>query len=366
MACTGRLLINPSHQIVLLRGSIKIATLFGIPVLLHWSFVLLAIFGFYQAKVKGLSWWEGGWWAAFLFCVFGSILLHEFGHALMARRFGVGTREILLLPLGGLARLESHPEKPMQELLIALAGPLVNVGIAVVLFPCFWWMTKPALASRPLPSLENLDDDFFLFLPLLLFLNLLLALFNMLPAFPMDGGHLLRALLSMKTDRLTATRTAVGAGLTLAAGFILYGLASARFSYLLPGVFIALTAIREYRRIKSETRPATINDAFLRQHYPLSPRLTIREVQAVAGKTGQRGFLVFDEKGNLTGTLHLDAINSHPEGLVKSHLDKNLCLLSTQTTLEEATQQMKENNCTVAAVLENGNPVGVYWKEWEG
>ena len=169
--------------------------------------------------------------------IFLCILLHEYGHALTARKFGVTTKDIVLLPIGGMARLNKMPEKPAHEFLVALAGPMVNILIAVFLFPFFWFITKPQLAAYPLSAPENLDDDFFLFIPLIIFINVLLALFNLIPAFPMDGGRMLRALLSLKTSRLKATKVAVAIGIVIAIGLGFYGAISGRWFYVLIAFF---------------------------------------------------------------------------------------------------------------------------------
>ena len=142
-------------------------------------------------------------------------MLHEYGHALTARRFGIGTRSITLLPIGGLALLESMPRDPRQEILVALAGPAVNLAIAAVLYSCSPPPAAPARSSAldPAGSL----------LPTLFAANLMLALFNLLPAFPMDGGRVLRAALAMRMDRVRATRLAARIGQVLAVGLGVLG-----------------------------------------------------------------------------------------------------------------------------------------------
>jgi Zn-dependent protease len=347
-----------------LKGSIKIAKLFGVPVLLHWSFLVLIAVGGYYGQMLDLEVHEIGWWALFGASVFVCIILHEFGHALTARKFGVKTKDIVLFPIGGMARLNRLPDKPFQEFVVALAGPFVNILIAFVLFPFFWFYTRPALVTHAVPDPDNIDDNYFFFLPLLLFLNLLLALFNLIPAFPMDGGRILRALLTIKLGRLNATKIAVALGHVIAVGLILYGMWSGRFSYLPIGLFIAYTAMAEYRWINTENLLSShkVKEVFRRDHHPLTPNDEIQEVQEVFEKTGQRGFLVFDENGCLLGTFDYDEIAMKKNGQmedVNSFYRKDFGKISLNATLKEANQLAQEKGWEVLAVMDEGELVGV-------
>ncbi|MFM8360755.1 MAG: site-2 protease family protein [Verrucomicrobiota bacterium] len=200
-----------------MRWSLPLGRWFGIEVRLHLTFLLLLAF------VGGTSWVESGEVGraarsvAFYVVLFGCVLLHEFGHALAARRYGIRTRDITLLPIGGVARLESTGETPGQELVIALAGPLVNVIIAggLALGGMTGALRWPELAAQAFEG--SLPGQ-------VLAANLFLAVFNLLPAFPMDGGRVLRALLSMRIPAVRATRIAAGVGQVLAAALALAGL----------------------------------------------------------------------------------------------------------------------------------------------
>jgi Zn-dependent protease len=195
--------------------SVRLGTLFGIPVYLHWTFLLLLGFvAFSQAIVSG-SFSAGLGGVVFVSAIFGCVVLHEFGHALTARRFGIRTRDVTLLPIGGVARLERMPEDPRQEFWVALAGPVVNVAIAGML--ALWLlltglepgglsMTGGSLAAR------------------LMSVNLALVAFNILPAFPMDGGRVLRALLAQRTGYVEATDLAAKIGRGMAVLFGIVGL----------------------------------------------------------------------------------------------------------------------------------------------
>ena len=201
-----------------MRWSIRLGRVFGIPVNLHLTFLLLlGLIGANQIVQTGtLSAAFGA--VGFIVAIFTCVALHEFGHALAARRFGIRTRDVTLLPFGGLARLERMPRDPVQELWIALAGPAVNVAIAGILGFALV-MTGAGQLMLGTPSLFG--GTFF---ARLLVVNVILALFNLLPAFPMDGGRVLRALLAMRFSYVRATGIAATVGKGMALLFGLLGL----------------------------------------------------------------------------------------------------------------------------------------------
>ncbi|MDX1388001.1 MAG: site-2 protease family protein [Acidobacteriota bacterium] len=198
-----------------MRWSVRLGSLFGIPIYLHMTFLLLlGGLGILQLIQGGLA--AALFTTTLVVAVFGSVLLHEFGHALTARHYGIGTRDVTLLPIGGLARLDRLPTNPRHELWIALAGPAVNVAIAGVL--AIW--------------IALFGGAFF---AQLMMINLALAAFNLLPAFPMDGGRVLRALLAQRMGRVPATDIAATIGKGLA---IVFGIVGLFFNPML--VFIAI------------------------------------------------------------------------------------------------------------------------------
>jgi Zn-dependent protease/CBS domain-containing protein len=210
-----------------MRWSLRIGQVAGIAIFVHISFLLLPLWiGFTHYSVRQ-SWIDAGSGVLFLLILFAIVVLHELGHALTARRFGIQTRDITLLPIGGVARLERLPEDPKQELLVALAGPAVNVGLALLLFALVG-------ASAELSSLAHIGIPGDEFLVTLLWLNVALAVFNLIPAFPMDGGRVLRAILALRMSYVRATNLAAGVGQTLAFGFAFVGLSSIFFGHLGP------------------------------------------------------------------------------------------------------------------------------------
>ena len=199
------------------RWSLKIASPLGIGVYVHASFLLIVAwvaFGRMQAGGGAGAVLES---VLFLLALFGCVLLHELGHAVAAARYGIRTRDIILLPIGGLARLERMPTDPRQELVVAIAGPLVNVAIAAILWV---WLS---LTGTLVPA-DQVGLTVGPFFERLLVVNLGLVVFNLLPAFPMDGGRVLRSVLAMRVGPLKATRIAATIGKAMAGLFALVGI----------------------------------------------------------------------------------------------------------------------------------------------
>ncbi|MEQ9408158.1 MAG: site-2 protease family protein [Fuerstiella sp.] len=198
-----------------MNKSYRIGTAAGIPLFLHWSFLLIPAYILFSGLAMGRP--PFGMLADSLLVtvIFTCVVLHELGHALAARRFGVRTKDIVLMPIGGVARLERMPKRPVEELLVALAGPAVNVVIAAILLA----ITVPVIGVDGLLNPSSLAANL---AGRTILVNLAMIVFNMLPAFPLDGGRVLRSLLAMNMDHLKATRIAAKAGQTMA---VLLGLA---------------------------------------------------------------------------------------------------------------------------------------------
>lgn len=287
--------------------SFSIGRLFGSEIRIHLTFFLLLIW------IGTAAFADGGWPAAientaFILVLFGCVVAHEFGHALMARRYGIATPDITLLPIGGLARLEKMPEDPKQEIAVALAGPAVNIVI---------WGVLTVILGAPirveqLISLETASEGFQLaeFLGRVALVNLFLAVFNMLPAFPMDGGRVLRATLSLFMDRVRATRTAASAGQTVAFVLAILGLMSGNIMLILVAFFVFVAAGYESQDVAMHamTRKLLARDAMITHFETLRPTDTL----AIAGdaliRTTQHEFPVVDDAGQLAGFLTRQAL----------------------------------------------------------
>lgn len=250
-----------------MRWTIGLGTLFGIPIRVHLSFLaLLGYFLFAGFSVLGLL---GAIWAGcLLVSLFALVVMHELAHALVARRLGVGVRDILLLPIGGVARLERMPRSPGDEILIALAGPLSNFALAILLAPLVWLVHHQA--SQGSLSWQGV----WVYVRQIFLLNLALGTFNLAPAFPMDGGRVLRALLARKLGYFRATLIAAKVGRVLALSVMLGGLVFGHYWLACVALFVLLAGHRE----------ETITRAVLQHHIervrPPGPAEPDRDIEA--------------------------------------------------------------------------------------
>lgn len=295
-----------------MRGAFRIARFFEIPVRLHWSFFLLLGYVAYTSRQQGDSWTDTGLSFLFVLSIFCCVVLHEFGHALMARRYGVDTKDIILSPIGGIARLYRFPEKPGQELMVAIAGPLVNVAIASVLGSLSWWTSPRELhqlfllfTGGDLPPGAEASSFLPYFIPALFLLNIALALFNLLPAFPMDGGRVLRALLALRFSRLKATRIASRIGQVMALLLAGFGVMEGNIVTVLIGGFVFFMAYQEYRHARMEhlLRSGKVEDIMQPSCTKVLLSDRIEQVWERAQQSPEKDFLVFQEDGVWVGVL---------------------------------------------------------------
>jgi Zn-dependent protease len=278
-----------------------VAQAFGIPIRVHFTFVLILLYFAYQAAALG-----GHVLATLVFvlAVFGCVVLHELGHALMARAFGVGTREIVLYPIGGVARLDSIPTG-VPELLIALAGPVVNLVIAPLCLASMVLLGLP-FAVENLGLVRSHGDV----LPNLLVANLVLFAFNLIPAFPMDGGRVLRALLSLwvADDRATAIAAAVGQAMAVALGAL--GLLAWQPMLLFVALFVFLGAGQEasFFRRRAVVLGRSAREAMVVRFETLAPHDSLAHAAERLLATHQQDFPVVDAWLRIAGILTRTAL----------------------------------------------------------
>ena len=247
----------------------------GIKVQVHWSFPLLILWVVFSSMAEGMDTTATLRQVLYILVLFCCVVLHEFGHALTALHFGIRTRNITLLPIGGVARLERMPEKPAQELFVAIAGPAVNVVIMLLIGLPMLLLDAPlfvqAGADGPLEPAS---------LAAIVFIgNLGLAVFNLIPAFPMDGGRVVRALLAFRLGRVKATRLAVGLGRFIAFGFILLAIWQRQPMLGLIGLFVILGAGAERRLVEMQgaLRAATVRDVMRTRFWTLPHDRTVQQ-----------------------------------------------------------------------------------------
>lgn len=297
-------------------GTVGVVRLFGVPVRLHFTFVLLLVFLIFIG-IGGKQ--TGAATAVYIVALFASVLLHEIGHVLVARWYGIRTREIVMYPIGGVSRLESQP-KARQELLISTAGPLVNLLIAITLLATERNFL-PIEALR-IPTDANLIERIALG-------NLLLGLFNLLPAFPMDGGRILRSVIALWKPEDEATQIAGSTGQFLAVAMGLFGLLSGNFMLIFVALFVYLGAQQEVAaaRGRSLTSGFPVRAAMITDFRTLSHGNTIREAGDLLLSTSQQDFPVMhgDEViGLLTRSALVRAmLREGPEAYVAGAMDRN-------------------------------------------
>ena len=343
-----------------MKGSLKIGVIAGIGIYLHWTFAILIVWIFTGSLVRGGTVGQATFGVFFIMALFGCVLLHELGHALTAKRYGVKTRDITLLPIGGLARLERIPENPIHEFWVAIAGPAVNVVIAVVL-------SIPLLAKHDLGTILTREFASSSVLFQLLYVNLLLVGFNLLPAFPMDGGRVLRALLAMKLSRTRATNIAARVGQFMAIGFALLGLFSNPMNpfLILIALFVFIGAQTEAELVETTSmlQGLKVRDAMMTRYRTLQPSdsLQVAINELLAGS--QEDFPIFSD-GQVQGVLQrkdlMRALADHRRNLSVGDLATRECnAVNANDALERVLERMRQENCPVVPVLENGQLAGL-------
>lgn len=221
-------------------ATLKLGTAFGIDVLLHWSFFLLPLLVGWFAWVNGHSISQTAVWTVLLIVVLGSVLLHELGHALTAKKLGIPIIDIVLTPICGLARLERSPAGPWEEVRVAVAGPMVNLVVAMVL-GLILWSQQGAFSFDPAVISSSIVLTLF-------WINLCLFAINLLPIFPMDGGRILRALLALVLDNAKATTLAARLGQLLSISVIILGFYARFYPLVVVGAVLILMAEQEIRQ----------------------------------------------------------------------------------------------------------------------
>lgn len=280
--------------------SLKVGSVAGIRIQVHWTFALIIAWVLLASVASGGSFLAAVSSVGFVLVLFGCVVLHELGHAMAARYFGIATRDITLLPIGGVARLERMPRKPTQELVVALAGPAVNVVIAAILLA----ILLPTVGLNGLAAVPMQSGGF---LQQLLVVNVILVVFNMLPAFPLDGGRVLRALLAMVLGFGRATRVAAGIGQVCAVGLGFLGLMNPFLFFI--AVFIFFGATAEARQVAFSDRFAgyQVRDGMIRTFRAVPADASIRDLAEQLLDGPQRDYPVV-RGGELVGMLGRDQL----------------------------------------------------------
>jgi len=349
-----------------MKWSWKLGEVAGIGIFVHWTFPLIIAWVIFQGVGNGETAAELARGVALVLAIFACVVLHELGHALTAKRFGVRTRDITLLPIGGVARLERIPEDPVQEFWIAIAGPAVNVAIAAVLFVVLIALGGAAVAGFDIA----LKPGEFLFN--LLLINVFLVVFNLLPAFPMDGGRVLRAAIAhFSGDYVRATQIAANVGQMMAIAFGIVGL------FGIPGVmesspflifialFVYLGAQEEAHMVqmRSLVRGVPVREAMMTRIRALSPDDPLWTAVDELRAGGQQDFPVVDN-GRVVGMLARQAViktlhEGDHDSRVRDMMQADCGTVEDGEMLDKTFMRMRAGGCSSLPVVHDGRLVGL-------
>ena len=293
--------------------------------------------------------------------IFAVIVVHELGHALVARRYGIKTRDIMLLPIGGIANLERMPEKPKQEVAVALVGPLINLALAGIL----WVGIAIAGGTTRLAEATTIGGAI---ATQLFWINIGLAAFNLLPAFPMDGGRALRGLLSIYMGHERATNVAAVLGKVFAVGFAIFGLFSNPLLLLI--AFVVWAGASQERRLvqlKSAISGVPVSAAMLRRVEAVAPDQPLEDAAALLLSGGLNQLPVI-EHGKPVGVITRSDVatalaHAGPEATVANAPQHTVVTVSPAESLDIVLEKLREEPDSVALVVDDGEPVGVLTPE---
>ncbi|HET6594976.1 MAG TPA: site-2 protease family protein [Anaerolineales bacterium] len=344
-----------------MRWQWKLGTFAGIDVFVHATFLLLIGW-------IGYSYWlqygtvakviEG---ILFILALFLCVVLHEYGHALTARKYGIKTRDITLYPIGGVARLERMPDQPIEELWVAIMGPAVNVVIAALLF-LYLYVTQGPISMTDLAVASGS------FLARLMVVNITLVLFNLIPAFPMDGGRVLRALLAMRMDYVRATQIAANIGQGLAFLLGLVGLLTNPF-LLFIAFFVWIGASQEASMVqmRNSISGIPVTHAMQTQFETLAPSDHLDRVVKLILAGSQQDFPVVED-GQFVGVLTRDdfikALSQQGQNIpVADVIRRNVPTVDSHEMVEMALMRLQESGAKTLPVMHRGRFVGLVTSE---
>lgn len=351
-----------------MNSSIRLFTVRGIDIRVHITFPLILVFAILQFGVFAGQGINGAIFGVIvILLLFTIVVLHELGHSIAAQHYGVPVNQIVLLPIGGVAQLQRIPENPMQEFVIAIAGPLVNVVIAIllylvhILFGIGGVSTNDAMGLLIGVGRGNLDAVFnYVFAT-----NLFLAVFNLIPAFPLDGGRVLRALLATRLDYGRATSIAVNIGQTLAGIAGVWGFLNGDFFLILIAIFVYMGAGQEGQQVqlRHTLGSLTVDRAYSRQARTLNSQSTLEDAVNLTLTTFQSEFPVIDGDqlvGLLTYQRLVQALNLRsPETVVRDVMLTGVTPVTPKDSMFDVQQQMAAQRLDAVPVVENGRFVGL-------
>ncbi len=338
--------------------SLKLLSVRGIEIKVHATFVLILIWAaYFWGDRAGFGMRGAVFGVIAILLLFVCVVLHELGHSFVALHYGIGVRDIVLLPIGGVASLEQIPDKPRQEFNIAIAGPLVNVAIAAVLIVAGVILDAAAILSPDAIDDQVRQTGASNMLTYITTANIYLAVFNLIPAFPMDGGRVLRALLAMRIDYRRATEIAVGVGQAMAfllgfAGFML-----GNFFLILIAVFVWFGASQEGQAVavRSVLGRARVGEAMIRAPRTLAPTDPLTRAAELTLNTSQSDFPVVDENGHVVGLLTSEdvirSLHQQPGATIGQVMRTDFPVIPPELPLVEAQGRFMEGQVRALPVV---------------
>lgn len=333
-----------------MRGAIKLFKIADISINIHVTFFLL-LFLFLSMGIK---------WLFLVLAIFFFVTLHELSHSLVARKFGITVKEITLLPIGGVASMTKLPDKPYQEFLISLAGPMFNIAVVVIFFLPLYLTLGPKVLFHPL-SVKTFAHT----IAHIYWINLILAAFNLIPAFPMDGGRILRAILAGKIGYRKATKIAVNFGHVFALIFGYFGLMHGHIMLIIIAVFIYMAASSEELQVdvRETLKKFTIKDIVPAEFIKLDKDATLSKILELMFHSHQEDFPVAEDTRIIGFVTRHDIISGiHTRGMnarVSEIMRTKFPVLHLSDSLSRAQDIMQENNLRAAPVVKMNNVVGV-------
>jgi len=345
-----------------MRWSLKIGSIIGIPVKVHITFFLLLLLIFFAGtQIIGTGGLSG---VIFVILIFASVVFHELSHAIVARHYGLNVQDITLLPIGGVARMTGLPERPIQEVVIAIAGPIASFFLAF----CLWFAIGIFGTEVTVMDLSVRGS----LLAQLTAVNFVLGVFNLLPAFPMDGGRVLRGLLALYLTPFTATRIAVGVGQGLAIALFFLGIFTMNFFMILIALFVYMGAESEEQQmgIMMALGKATAQNAMISDIETLSPAQTLGEAVELYFKSFQGDFPVMDQDrliGLLTREVLTEALHKRgPSVTVSQVMTRDFPTALEQTPLIDVLQKIQETGSKTVPILKGSDLKGLITLEQIG
>lgn len=343
-----------------MKSSLKLITIKGISVYVHFTFLIFVLWLLVMYIASGMQWQLLLWSIIFLFSIFACVVLHEYGHAFVASWFGINARKITIYPIGGVASIEKLPENPKQELLISAAGPFVSFVLASVLllFAPQSFSLKSFNQYNGIISQNN-------FLYALGWVNIALAIFNLIPAFPMDGGRILRALLAFEFNYVKATAIAATVGRIIAVIIIVLAVLTMNFILALIGIFIIVFAGAEesYLQLKTLVKGIKLKEVLIYDYQSIDANLKVNEAANVLENQHNRYFIVMKE-GIPVGTLdRMEVMKSVTERQydrkVTELMKENVEFFESETLIEDVLDKFSGDEAKLHPVFNKEKFLGV-------